>query len=478
MTHRRGSAAPPDWLEAHRTQAEPADLDDVIGLRAAKRELLALSTRLTNRHEQLAIPRGILLWGPPGCGKTLLARVLTNLLGGGTPVPMYEFRATELLKPGAFDRIGVALADRPDRVVVFIDEIDLFARRRDDERHTNQTRRTLYGALAMLDGLRRQDRIVWLLATSRSPGSLDEALLRAGRIDVRVEVEYPDLAEREALLTRYTRQLPQVGQLDLARAAVMLGHRKSPAAIAAVCQDGFALALGDGLDGLDWPHLAEAIRREGHVADDETSPEVAWRTAVHEAGHAIAACVLRLPVQNVTILARHGGRTDMEERKPRQQAETDNLISRSLIVKLAGLAAERLVFGEVSFGCESDIDGATEVALRRLDAGFEPAFGPINWWRIEKSKAAADDAFCLVQRYLRERFADAESLVDAHESAVRHFAATLLAERQLSGAPLETALAEALVEAPNEPNSVPPTVIADDYTAAVQVGPVEGRATR
>lgn len=373
MTRRSGHTAPTDWIEAHRTDSAAVGLDDVIGLNAAKRELVALSTRLTNSHRQLAIPRGILLWGP-GCGKTLLARVLTNLLGGdGSSVPMYEFRATEFLKADTFERIGDAFADRADRVVQFVDEIDLFARGRDDERHTAETRRALYGALSLLDGLRRRDTILWLFATSRSPFTLDDALLRPGRIDAQIEVTYPDQATRERLLAAETGKLPVAEPLDLPRAAAMLGHRISPASVAAVCQAGLALALGDGLTGLDWPHLAEAIRRDGHVADvEDESDEMLWRRAVHEAGHALAAHLQGLPVTNVTILTRHGGRTDLEPLKPHVQAQTDDWIGRVATMALAGSVAETIVLGASSAGAQSDIDSATKLVLARFSMSKGP----------------------------------------------------------------------------------------------------------
>lgn len=444
---------------------EPADLDDVIGLDAAKREVAALAARLATPSEHVPVPRGVLLWGPPGCGKTLLARVLTNLLGGEGPAPMYAFGATELLERDAFARIAAHFEAHPARAAVFVDELDLVGRARDDYRHTNASRRALYAALDVLDGLRRRDGVVWLFATSTAPHVLDEALLRPGRIDVRIEVGYPDRAEREYLLTRLASRVFVVGELDLARAAAMLGHRKSPAAINAVVQDALGLALADGTTGLDWAHLAEAIRRDGNVADDDESDEVRRRTAVHEAGHAIVARLLGQPLTNVTIEARHG-RTDLDEAKPNRLSHTDAFLGRVTTVRLAGLAAERLLFGEPAIGAEADIASATMTALRRLDAGLDADFGPIAWRRTE-SRAAADEAFTRVRGYLRARFAEAERLVGAHESAVRRFAVLLLAERQLSGDRLDAALADALAEPATTPNGVSPTVIASEYAAVI-----------
>jgi cell division protease FtsH len=464
MTKQRGAAAPSDWIEVHRIDAVAADLDDVIGLNAAKREMVALAARLTKPRAEAPIPRGVLLWGPPGCGKTLLARVFTNLLGGpdGSTL-MYAFGASELLERGAFARIGAALGDRGERAVVFVDEVDLFARGRDDYRHTNETRRALYAALNVLDGLKGRDDLLWLWATSRRPAVLDEALLRPGRMDVHVEVGYPDQTERERLLSRLVGKLHVVGDLDLRRAAAMLGHQKSPAAVTAIVQDAFALAMSDGRVGLHWAHLAEAIQRDGHVADDDESDEVRWRTAVHEAGHAVVARLLGQPVTNVTILARHG-RTDLEEMRATRQTRSDMVLGRVVTVRLAGLAAETVVFGDASAGSETDISSATAVALGRLDAGLDPVLGPVAWRSVETSTVAANGAFTLVQRYLRQRLTEAQRLVSTHEAAVRHFAQTLLGEQQLSGERLAAALATALASAPSPERHAAEAAIASDYT--------------
>ncbi len=442
MTDASGQAAPTDWIEEHRAEHVPVDLDDVIGLSAAKRELVALAARLTKPHSQMAIPRGILLSGPPGCGKTLLARVLTGLLSGPDGcVPMYEFPATELLEPDAFARIEHGFAGLPGRAVVFVDEIDLVARGRDDIRHSAESRRSLYGALALLDGLRRQEGLVWLFATSQDY-VLDAAFLRPGRVDVKIKVDFPEQAEREQLFARQMARLPVVGELDLARAAAMVGSRRSPAAIIAVCQDALALAIGDGLTGLDWSHLVEAISREGHVEDDQISPELAWRCAVHEAGHAIVARLLDQPVVNVTILARHGGRTDLEELKPRLRMPSDALLGHLITIQLAGLAAETMILGDASLGSSSDVLAATGSALWRLGSGLDPDFGPISVSRIE-SQDGGNQAFGSAQSYLRARHADARNLLERHRGAVFAFAQTLLARRQLSGRELDEALAAA-----------------------------------
>lgn len=457
-------APAPAWLERHRVAVDGLTLDDVIGLRAAKRELASLVARLLHPEIILAaggdLPRGVIFYGPPGCGKTLLARVMAAMLesaAGG--IAFYSVAASDLSAP-RFEELSQWLGTRsPDAtlVVLYVDEIDLWGRDRDDYRHSDQTRATLLGALAAIDGLdapASRNRVLWLASSNRGMRELDPALVRAGRFGFSVRVVWPNLAERAEILEFYARLRRVESGIDWRRAAALAGPRTSPAQLRQALDDALALAIADrgAHAAVGWRDIAEAVLRDGRVRDI-TPPSAArlWETAVHEASHAVANIDLGVVVTSVTI-RQEGGATTTESHG---ECDVDDspfgapMLRDRAVVAMAGLAGERLILGRYGLGGGNDVASATRVAKELIRQGAEAAARPVSYGDFEESPLAQDEQFSAVAAIVTGARADAEGLVSRRRNSIESLAQSLLASQHLSGAELELALAQAGLAQPD-----------------------------
>jgi len=418
-----------DWLAARRVNITDARLDDLVGLTAAKREIAGLAARLSQRQAIIeagaSVTRGAILSGPPGCGKTSLARALAALLGPDTA--FYELGAAEMTAE-RIRGIGDLLRDRADeRTVVFFDECD-FLLERDSYQHTEGTRSALFAALSVLDGLRPHDSSVWLAATNRSPSALDRAAIRSGRLGIHIQIEPPSLPEREELFERLARTRAVAPNLSWRRAAELIGPAASPADIIGCLDDALALAFADGLRLVTQPHLDESLRRAGKVIERvPLAGRARWARAVHESGHCLAGWLLGLPVSGLVVDGPMGGMTATEGESPRP---SDDHSARLLMrVAMAGRAAEALLLdpGEFSLGGYGDIDQATALAMSRAHAGTLPGSPIQDLYLKPPSARVADDLAAAVQNAIAVEREAAEALLRDHVVALQAFAS--IAER-------------------------------------------------
>lgn len=361
---------------------------DVAGSDEAVEELAEIADFLRNparfRNMGARIPKGVLLYGAPGTGKTLLARAVAGeadaeffSISGSDFVEMFVGVGASRVR----DLFQQAAEAAPS--IVFVDEIDAVGRQRGaglggghDERE-----QTLNQLLVEMDGFDGRTGVIVLAATNR-PDILDPALLRPGRFDRHVSVDLPDLAGRRAILDVHARGKMLAEDIDLGGIA-----RRTPgfsgADLANVLNEGALLAARRDLSLVGMDELDEAVERvlAGPARKSRLMTPADRRVvAVHEAGHAIVGHALPTcdPIHKVSIVAR--GRAlgwtmalPLDERSLRTRAE----LAERMAMLLGGRAAEELVFGEVTTGAADDIERATELArLMVTEYGMSRVLGP------------------------------------------------------------------------------------------------------
>jgi cell division protease FtsH len=443
----------PDWLASHEVSVGGVSLDDIIGLAAAKQEITSLVARLRHPEVMLAaggeLVRGVLLWGAPGCGKTLIARVIAALCGD--EVRFFAIAASDL-SAGRLEELGHFLRTRPakePRMVIYCDEADHFALRRTDYRHTETTRATLLAALAVIDGLdvRTGQSSLWLISTNAHPAELDPALVRSGRFGFQIEVPPPTRSERAEILAFYAKSRRCAPDIDWLRAASLCSSSTSPADLKAYLDDALALALAEqGAEAIvEWQHVERAIVRQGRVTEGRPmTAEERHSVAIHEAAHALAAVVHEKRSPTAIALRRDGGRTLVpeEEHAPFREI-ADDQVRAMMVTTLAGLSADRIILGAHRVGGMADLARATELALARIENGMDPAAPPISYGQFED--AVADEArLGYVSAACHAARSTADAFVAEHRTAIEHLARALESAGQLTGAELEAAIEGAL----------------------------------
>ncbi len=351
---------------------------DVAGAEEEKRELEEVVEFLRDPQKFVRlgarIPRGILLVGPPGTGKTLLAKAVAGEAG----VPFYSISGSDFVE--MYVGLGASrvrelfeAARHNPASIIFIDEIDAVGRHRGaglggghDERE-----QTLNQLLVEMDGFGHQEGVIVMAATNR-PDILDPALLRPGRFDRQVTVNYPDLQGREDILRVHVRNKPLEGNVDLRRVAqTTVGM--TGADLANLLNEAALLAARRGKSLIGMQEIDEAtlkvlvgVEKKGRVVSEKDRRV----TAYHEAGHAIVEHLLpgMDPVTRITIIPTGkgaGGYTLMPPVND-QSYEFKGAMENNIAVSLAGRAAELIIFSDCTGGASADIKQATRVARRMV----------------------------------------------------------------------------------------------------------------
>jgi cell division protease FtsH len=369
---------------------EEVDFDDVAGIDEAEDELVEVVDFLRNpgRYTKLgaSVPRGVLLSGLPGTGKTLLARAVAGEAG----VPFFSLSASEFIEAivgvGASrvrDLFAQAKAAAP--AIIFIDELDAIGRARGggatlgghDERE-----QTLNQILTEMDGFSGSEGVIVIASTNR-PEVLDTALLRPGRFDRRVTVNPPDQTGRKLILDVHTRGVPLGDDVDLQAIAAstpgMVGadlrNLVNEAALTAARRGHEKVQLADFTDSLEKIVLGAERRIVLSAAERE-------RTAYHESGHALLGMLQpgADPVRKISIIPRGRalGVTFQSPESDRYGYSADYLRGR-LVGSLGGRAAELLIYGDLTTGAESDLEQATRIARMMAGRwGMSEAVGPVS----------------------------------------------------------------------------------------------------
>jgi cell division protease FtsH len=395
------------------------------------------------------IPRGILFYGDPGLGKTLVARSVARSLG--QTVPFYEVSADELT-PARIRGALAYLAEAHQRSVIYIDEIDTFGMRRDYSGHDPETKLLLTATLAALDGLIPRGGPLLIASSNRPPHLLDPALVRAGRLGFKVRFGEPDEGEREQLLRLFARPIPQEVEIawsDLAG----LTRGSTPADLRQLVADAAGLALADERDRLTGPDLAAAIRRAGEIGPESGSATRDWRrSAIHEAGHVAVAAVLRgASWVRAVRLTDKGGATSIGDENRQEIDQPDDEILDLIASTFGGVAAEQALLGSAGLGGLGDVNSATAMALKRYDAGLSDDPAPMDGEVFgdhgpESVKEAAAAAVRAVMEPARRR---AIAIVAANVGAIRSLAEVIEREGELAGSLLNQSIAAAGFVAPS-----------------------------
>ena len=364
---------------------------DVAGANEAKDELIEVVDFLKNSKKFLdmgaRIPRGVLLVGAPGTGKTLLARAVA----GEANVPFFYISGSEFVE--MFVGVGASrvrdlfsMAKKFAPSIVFIDEIDAVGRQRGaglggghDERE-----QTLNQILVEMDGFDRETNIIVVAATNR-PDILDPALLRPGRFDRRVVIDIPDINDREAILKIHALDKPLEKSVDLRRVAERTPGF-SGADLANIINEAAILTARQNKKLIDQETLYHSIEKvllgpekRSHILSKKEKEIVAY----HEAGHALVASVTPNadPVHKISIVSRGraGGYTMKLPIEDRHLYSKSHFLA-DLAVLMGGYTAEKLVFKELTTGAADDLKKATALARRLVtEYGMSDKFGPIAW---------------------------------------------------------------------------------------------------
>ena len=436
---------------------------DVAGLKEAKRELYEvvefLKTPAKFKRVGAEMPKGVLLTGPAGTGKTLLAKAVAGEAG----VPFFSLSASEFVE--MFVGVGSARvrstflkAKRNAPSIIYLDELDAIGRVRGagiggghDERE-----QTLNQILVEMDGFETDSRVVVLASTNR-PDILDPALLRPGRFDRKIILDLPDVVEREAILKIHSRNKPLEKEIDLTKIAKItagfsgadLRNLANEAAILAARQNQSKLTQKDYEESIEKVILGP--ERKSHLLSEKEKKI----TAYHEVGHALVAWMSPNcdKVHKISIISRGpaAGYTwslPDEDKKIHSQKEFED----DLASMMGGRVAEELIFNDVTTGAANDIKRATETAKDMVTRfGMSKKMGPLAWAEKEEmvflgkelgerktySEETASAIDQETKKIIETAYKKAQSILSKHQPLLQKMAEKLIKKETIEGADLE-----------------------------------------
>lgn len=446
--------------------------DDVAGIEESKEELAEIVSFLKDpkKFTRLGgrIPKGVLLMGAPGTGKTLLARAIA----GEAEVPFFSISGSDFVE--MFVGVGAsrvrdlfAQGKKNAPCLIFIDEIDAVGRHRGaglggghDERE-----QTLNQLLVEMDGFESNEGVILISATNR-PDILDPALLRPGRFDRQVLVPVPDIKGREGILKVHSKKMPIADDVDLSVVArgtpgftgADLENLVNEAALLAARYDKERLENADFEEAKDKVMMGSE-RRSMIISDEEKR-----NTAYHEAGHTLVARILpdTDPIHKVTIIPR-GRALGLTQQLPIDEKHTypRTYLLSNLAVLMGGRAAEELVLDDMTTGAGNDIERATDMARKMVcEWGMSETVGPLMFGKKEEqiflgrefaqhrdySEKTAEAIDNEIKRLVIDAYESAKGILVEHESALHALAESLLEKETLDATDVDKIIKDASPE--------------------------------
>jgi cell division protease FtsH len=446
------------------------NFDDVAGVDESKQELVEVIDFLKEPQKFTKvggkIPRGILLVGPPGTGKTMLAKAMA----GESGVPFFSLSGSEFVE--MFVGLGAARvrdlfeqAKQKAPCIIFIDELDALGKARGfgtmgghDERE-----QTLNQLLVEMDGFDPQIGVILMAATNR-PEILDPALLRPGRFDRQILVDRPDKNGREAILKVHLKEIQYEDNLDVEKIAAMTPGMAG-ADLANLVNEAALLAVRRNKDIVTMSEFEEAIERVVAGLEKKNrliNPKEREIVAYHEMGHALVALSLpgTDPVQKITIIPRgiaalgYTMQVPTEERFLMKKTELLNRIA----TLLGGRVAEEIIFGDISTGAHNDLAKATDIARSMVkEYGMSTKVGHVYFARekqsrflgipgqqgpVEYSEATAEMIDQEVREIINQQYETAYNILEAKKSLLKKSAELLLEKETIEGQTLKKMMVE------------------------------------
>ncbi len=445
---------------------------DVAGADEAKEELQEVIDFLKNpsKFTQIGakIPKGVLLYGAPGTGKTLMAKAVAGEAG----VPFFSISGSDFVE--MFVGVGAARvrdlfeqAKKNSPTIVFIDEIDAVGRQRGaglggghDERE-----QTLNQLLVEMDGFATNEAIIVMAATNR-PDILDPALLRPGRFDRHITIDRPDVKGREAILEVHIRNKPMEESVDLEILA-----RRTPgftgADLANMVNEAALLAARRNLKTVGMPELEEAIERviagpekKSRVISDSEKRLVAY----HEAGHAVVSYFLehsdKLHKISIIPRGRAGGYTLLLPEEDRNYITKSRLLD-DVVILMGGRVAESVVLNEISTGAQNDLQRATDIVRKMItEYGMSEELGPLTFGRKQEEVFLGRDlghdrnysdaiAFAIDQEahsFVDRSYAEAKNILESNIDKLHQVAQRLMVAEVMDGEEFRSIMEEGTSE--------------------------------
>ncbi|MCD7738066.1 MAG: ATP-dependent zinc metalloprotease FtsH [Lachnospiraceae bacterium] len=469
--------------------SEGIHFSDVAGEEEAKESLAEIVDYLHNPQKYTdvgaSMPKGVLLVGPPGTGKTMLAKAVA----GEANVPFFSMSGSEFVE--MFVGMGASKvrdlfkqAKEKAPCIVFIDEIDAIGKKRDGMIGGNDEReQTLNQLLTEMDGFEGNNGVIILAATNR-PESLDPALTRPGRFDRRVPVELPDLRGREEILKVHSRKIKLGEDVDFHTIARMAAGA-SGAELANIVNEAALRTVRDNRTYVTQADLEESVevviagyQKKNAVISDQEKKVVAY----HEVGHALVSASLShtAPVQKITIIPRTSGALGytMQVETGDKYLMTKGEIEDRIAVFTGGRAAEEVVFGEITTGASNDIEQATKLARAMITQyGMSEDFDMVAMETVTNQYLGGDTSLACSAQTQREIDVKVVELVKKqHERALEILQKNRqkLDEIAMYLYEKETITGEEFMEILQSPIAITDAQSQDDYGQPVNMDTEEG----